>query len=81
MYATYHMTNPAVFYNKEDQWDIPSIGGEPRPQQMQPYYTIMKLPGDDRGGIHSDAALHAGPQGQSGVLDGGAERRRQLRRG
>ena len=36
MYATYHMTNPAVFYNKEDQWDIPSIGSEPRPQQMEP---------------------------------------------
>jgi uncharacterized membrane protein (UPF0182 family) len=47
MYSTYHMTNPAVFYNKEDQWDIPSIGAEPRPQQMQPYYTIMKLPGED----------------------------------
>ena len=25
MYATYHMTNPAVFYNKEDQWEVPSI--------------------------------------------------------
>ena len=47
MYATYHMTNPAVFYNKEDQWDIPSIGSEPRPQPMQPYYTIMKLPGEE----------------------------------
>ena len=47
MYATYHMTNPAVFYNKEDQWDIPSIGSEPRPEPMQPYYTIMKLPGEE----------------------------------
>ena len=25
MYATYHMTNPAVFYNKEDQWEVPAI--------------------------------------------------------
>jgi uncharacterized membrane protein (UPF0182 family) len=48
MYATYHMTKSAVFYNKEDQWDIPSIGSEPRSQQMEPYYTIMKLPGDDK---------------------------------
>jgi uncharacterized protein len=47
MYATYHMTNPAVFYNKEDQWDIPTIDAEPRPQPMQPYYTIMKLPGEE----------------------------------
>ena len=23
MYATYHMTNPAMFYNREDQWEIP----------------------------------------------------------
>ena len=46
MYATYHMTNPAVFYNKEDQWDIPSIEAESRAAPMQPYYTIMKLPGE-----------------------------------
>jgi len=46
VYATYHMTQPAVFYNREDQWEIPSIdeGGEARP--MQPYYTIMRLPGE-----------------------------------
>jgi len=46
MFATFHMKNPAVFYNKEDQWEIPSVemGGEPR--LMQPYYTIMRLPGE-----------------------------------
>ena len=42
IYSTYHMTNPAVFYNREDQWDVPAIDGE----QMQPYYTIMRLPGE-----------------------------------
>ncbi len=25
VYATYHMTNPAVFYNKEDQWEAPAV--------------------------------------------------------
>ena len=25
VYSTYHMTNPAVFYNKEDQWEVPTI--------------------------------------------------------
>ena len=25
VYATYHMTQPAVFYNREDQWEIPTI--------------------------------------------------------
>jgi uncharacterized membrane protein (UPF0182 family) len=46
MFATYHMLNPAVFYNREDQWEIPAfdIGGQP--QAMHPYYTIMKLPGE-----------------------------------
>ena len=43
IYATYHMKRPQVFYNKEDQWEIPEIDG----QIMQPYYTIMKLPGED----------------------------------
>ena len=46
VYATYHMTNPAVFYNKEDQWEAPAVdsGGESR--RMSPYYTMMKLPGE-----------------------------------
>ena len=42
IYATYHMKRPQVFYNKEDQWEIPEIDG----RVMQPYYTIMKLPGE-----------------------------------
>ncbi len=47
MFATFHMTNPSTFYNREDQWDVPSLEqgrGEARP--MVPYYTIMKLPGE-----------------------------------
>ncbi|MGH9310198.1 MAG: UPF0182 family protein [Vicinamibacterales bacterium] len=46
MFATFHMQNPAVFYNREDQWEVPSfdVGGQPTP--MHPYYTIMKLPGE-----------------------------------
>jgi len=49
VYATYHMTNPHVFYNKEDQWQVPAFDGEGgSAAQMQPYYTIMKLPGETR---------------------------------
>jgi uncharacterized membrane protein (UPF0182 family) len=46
MFAVFHMTNPAVFYNREDQWEIPvfDVGGQAH--SMQPYYTIMKLPGE-----------------------------------
>ena len=46
MFSTYHMTNPAVFYNKEDQWDVPAIESDGRTAVMEPYYTIMKLPGE-----------------------------------
>ena len=48
MYSTYHMTNPVVFYNKEDQWEIPAIDIDGNPQLMQPYYTVMRLPGEAR---------------------------------
>jgi uncharacterized membrane protein (UPF0182 family) len=44
IYATYHMSTPQVFYNKEDQWEIPEIDG----RIMQPYYTIMKLPAKEK---------------------------------
>jgi uncharacterized membrane protein (UPF0182 family) len=44
MYSTFHMTNPSVFYNREDQWEVPVIDNE----QMEPYYTIMRLPGEER---------------------------------
>jgi uncharacterized membrane protein (UPF0182 family) len=40
------MTNPGVFYNKEDQWEVPAIEVESQPVAMQPYYTVMKLPGE-----------------------------------
>jgi len=48
VFSTYHMTNPAVFYNKEDQWEVPSIDRGNDSAQMEPYYTIMKLPGERR---------------------------------
>jgi uncharacterized membrane protein (UPF0182 family) len=46
VYTTYHMTQPAVFYNREDQWEIPVIDDAGDAGPMQPYYTIMRLPGE-----------------------------------
>ncbi len=46
MFATFHMTNPAVFYNREDQWEIPSFDVKGQAERMEPYYTMMKLPGE-----------------------------------
>ncbi len=47
MYTTYHMQNPVVFYNREDKWNLPTeiFGRDKRP--MDPYYTIIKLPGEE----------------------------------
>ena len=45
VYATYHMDQPQVFYNKEDQWEIASADEtNGQATAMEPYYTIMKLP-------------------------------------
>ena len=44
MYQTYHMQDPQVFYNKEDLWSIPNEVLSGQPQQMEPYYIIMRLP-------------------------------------
>ena len=48
MFSTYHMRNPATFYNKEDQWEVPALDVGGRAERMEPYYTIMKLPGEER---------------------------------
>jgi uncharacterized membrane protein (UPF0182 family) len=47
MFSVFHMTNPAVFYNKEDQWEVPAIDERGQAVRMEPYYTIMKLPGEE----------------------------------
>src|SRR5262249_14125540 len=46
VYQSYHMTNPVVFYNKEDQWQVPALDVDRTSVPMQPYYTIMRLPGE-----------------------------------
>src|ERR1017187_5592118 len=51
VYGLYHMTNPAVFYNREDLWTVASEvgmadGGEQATISMQPNFVLMKLPGE-----------------------------------
>ena len=46
MYATYHMQDPQVFYNKEDLLSIPRQSTGKAEREMEPYYTIMRLPGE-----------------------------------
>lgn len=43
----YHLTDPNSFYTREDLWAIPEEKYEDRNQPMEPYYTILQLPGYD----------------------------------
>lgn len=47
VYATYHMTNPQVFYNKEDKWNPAKqfFGSSKDEVEIESNYIIMKLPG------------------------------------
>jgi uncharacterized membrane protein (UPF0182 family) len=52
VYGLYHMTNPEVFYNREDLWTVATetgmaASGEQQTQPMQPNFVLMKLPGED----------------------------------
>ncbi len=48
MYATYHMEDPQVFYNKEDLWVIPRLPQDGRDKEIDPYFTVMRLPGEPK---------------------------------
>ncbi|MCF8111157.1 MAG: UPF0182 family protein [Desulfobacteraceae bacterium] len=49
MLLQYHMTDPVVFYNKEDQWSVPqhasAFGGV---DILRPYYIMARLPGEEK---------------------------------
>lgn len=42
----YHMTDPQVFYNREDQWQIPNEVYGNKPKLVEPYYLITSLPNE-----------------------------------
>jgi uncharacterized membrane protein (UPF0182 family) len=52
VYAAYHVTDPAAFYNGEDRWEIAEeeVEGDGRreaaPQRMEAYYMTLPLPGE-----------------------------------
>ncbi len=48
VYTTYHITQPDTFFNKEDLWEIPTEKFADQEQPIQPYYVIMRLPGEDQ---------------------------------
>lgn len=42
----YHMTDPQVFYNREDLWEVPQELYGTQMQPVTPYYAILRLPGE-----------------------------------
>ncbi|MGO8758293.1 MAG: UPF0182 family protein [Terracidiphilus sp.] len=54
IYGLYHMTDPEVFFNREDLWNVPgasssSQGGDQATQPMSPNFVLMTLPGKSSG--------------------------------
>jgi uncharacterized protein len=52
VYGLYHMTDPQVFYNREDLWTVATeLGldesGQQKTQLMEPNFVLMKLPGEN----------------------------------
>jgi uncharacterized protein len=45
MLLQYHMQDPVVFYNKEDQWALPSQISFGQTEVLSPYYIVARLPG------------------------------------
>jgi len=50
VYGLYHMTNPEVFFNREDLWTVATqttgTGDDQSAQPMLPNFVLMKLPGE-----------------------------------
>jgi uncharacterized membrane protein (UPF0182 family) len=48
VYGLYHMTNPDVFYNREDLWTVATeiATTEQRQQLVEPNFVLMTLPGE-----------------------------------
>jgi len=51
VYGLYHMTDPGVFYNREDLWSVATEGGSTgqagqAAQTMDPNFVLMTLPGE-----------------------------------
>jgi uncharacterized membrane protein (UPF0182 family) len=48
VYGLYHMSNPDVFYNREDLWSVATEVGstDQRQQVMEPNFVLMTLPGE-----------------------------------
>jgi uncharacterized protein len=48
MFRLYHMSDPVMFYNREDIWEFPRERVAGASQTMESYYTILRFPEEER---------------------------------
>ncbi|MFQ5551398.1 MAG: UPF0182 family protein, partial [Gemmatimonadales bacterium] len=48
LFATYHMTEPEIFYHREDQWQIPILRARDGQGERFLRHIVMRLPGEGR---------------------------------
>ncbi|MGM0547956.1 MAG: UPF0182 family protein [Bacillota bacterium] len=48
IYSNYHMKDPVVYYNREDVWQIPQENYQGSTIDVEPYYIMNQLPGEDK---------------------------------
>ncbi|MDD2432704.1 MAG: UPF0182 family protein, partial [Clostridia bacterium] len=48
MIRDYHMTNPTVFFTREDRWEVGREVYWGELQVQEPYYSIIRLPGEEK---------------------------------
>jgi hypothetical protein len=48
IYLAYHISDPQVFYNREDLWRFATNLEDGGQQEIEPYYLIMPLPGETK---------------------------------
>ncbi len=70
MFRIYHVTDPRVFYNQEDKWQVPERTVRNAQAQLRlpldPYYTILKDPRDGRDSFYIIQPFT--PQGRPNLL-------------
>ncbi len=63
MLNVYHITDPSLFYSREDLWRIAQEKYESNITPVEPYYTLMTLPGNPPGSEEFVSILPITPAG------------------
>ncbi len=48
IFSTYHMSDPSVFYNREDAWQPAGELSHGKVESIMPYYVVMTIPGETK---------------------------------